>query len=300
MCQLLLKTFILVFIILISNQTFAENRFQYHGNGELLLAGQKIQFRKDDQYVETGLKRINQIFTAPWQTQSEHMSLRFIELLDYVQEYFNNQNINLKSGYRSPNLNQSLRNKGKLAAQSSMHIEAAAADFFMQGIPSQKVFEFIKTLNCCGVGYYGSIHLHLDAGPARYWDQNTSKTEDQTPQLNEKIILQPSFDYYYKGEEMRLQFMRITNYPIDVATKMELVSLTTKAKSIPIEPNIMMKESVGPCWTIDNRNTAREISMTLPKKMETGTYAVKVKFCNKRNYDKMPDEILSRPFSILE
>ncbi len=176
-------------------------RFWVAGDGVLVLAGQTIRFRTEGgEYDEAGLRRINALFRADFSDPQERMSLRFIEVLDAVQDRLQGGSYSLKSGYRSPRLNNSLRSKGKLAAQSSMHMEAAAGDLILAGVDSAQVFDFVKSLDCCGIGYYHGRHFHLDTGPSRYWDETTSKTEDKTPQENEKIILQPDYDVYRPGD----------------------------------------------------------------------------------------------------
>lgn len=287
-------------------------RFFLMGDGILWLQKEKITFREGKgQYLESGLKRIHQLFGAPWGPEEERLSLRFIEVLDYVQDQLSGGTYWLRSGYRSPQLNQRLRKQGKLAAQSSMHIEGAAGDLSLAGIPSSKVFQFVKNLNCCGIGWYHSKHFHLDTGPARYWDETTSKTEDKRPQQNLMIILQSPWDRYRAGEKVPLQLMRATNYPYGVPTQFQLVQLEPEKKEVanlevqfPATVSYLNDPGVPACVTLNNRNQARRLSVTLPKKpfkkkLKPGKYAIKVSFCNRMNYERMPEEILSRPFEVL-
>lgn len=281
-----------------------ELRFFLMGNGEIVLAGQKISFRKaDGSYNPASLKRINQIFKAPWGKPGEQLSLRFIEVLDYVQDQMEGGSYRIRSGYRSPRINQSLRNKGKLAAQSSMHVEAAAGDLILSKIPSGDVFQFVKALDCCGIGWYHSRHFHLDTGPSRYWDEKTSKTRDKTPQQNSKLILQPDFDRYFPGETIQLKFMRITEYPIGVNPQIALVPVenTPETKGVPLDLMIRdLPAELKACPLIQDRSQARSPTVSLPKKdIPPGFYRLRVKFCNRFHYEKMPEEILSRKFEIL-
>lgn len=294
-----------------SSQT-AMPRFFLMGDGVLWLQKEKIPFREGEgQYLESGLKRIHQLFGAPWGPEEERLSLRFIEVLDYVQDQLSGGTYWLRSGYRSPQLNQRLRNQGKLAAQSSMHIEGAAGDLSLAGIPSSKVFEFVKNLNCCGIGWYHSKHFHLDTGPARYWDETTSKTEDKRPQQNLMIILQSPWDRYRAGEKVPLQLMRATNYPYGVPKYFSLIKLepheSEKAKLEVDFPASLQAEHHSPeknCVMLTNRSQARQLSVTLPEKigkeeLQPGKYAIRVNFCDRQNYERMPEEILSRSFEIL-
>lgn len=274
-------------------------RFAYMGDGQIAVGDQSIRFRADGVYEEEGLKRLHRIFNGNWEDPEERLSLRFLEMLDYLQDQLQGGPYILKSGYRSPTLNQSLRDRGKLAAQSSMHMEGAAADLILSGVPASRVFEFVKELNCCGIGWYHGKHFHFDTGPARYWDEKTSKTEDKTPQQNEKIILQPDWDRYLAGERLGLKWMRATDYPFGIPTVAELVR--------PDDPGFQKKLEIlfpnGPqetqgCRILSSRKQARSLAADLPKDLPPGSYALQISFCNRFNYEKMPEKILSRPFEI--
>lgn len=284
--------------------TPAPARFFIMGDGVLVLSGQTITYRNgENQYLETGLKKINQLFGAPWTPESERLSLRFIEVLSYIQDQLQGGSYRIRSGYRSPSSNQTLRARGKLAAQSSMHIEAAAGDLFLSGIPSSKVFEFVKNLDCCGIGWYHGQHFHLDTGPSRYWDEKTSKTEDQAPQQNEKIILQPDWDNAHPGETIPLKFMRITGYPIGVPAQFTLIRMdgTTPQRfaMLPVKyPSGVPEENS--CHILENRSQARELSVDLPARdLPAGRYGLEVAFCKRYGYERMPEIIQSRLFEIV-
>ena len=301
MSKFALKAFLLLAPVLLGwavpgNSRAEAGPYFLMGDGTLTLQGQTIAFRKaDGSYDQVGLKQINLIFKADWARPEERMDLRFIEVLDYVQDQLRGGNYQLKSGYRNPRLNQSLRKQGKLAAQSSMHIEAAAGDLILSGVNSQDVFNFVKGLDCCGIGFYHGRHFHLDTGPSRYWDETSSKTEDTTPQENEKIVLQSERDRYQAGETMGLKFLRVTNYPIGVDPKLEIVEADGDAtgKSMSLENSVE-------CRILSERAQARTLSGTLPPGLKPGRYAFKVRFCNRYDYAKMPESILSRPFEIKE
>jgi len=288
----------LLAILLLSCNRLAHadsGRFWIMGDGNLVLAGQTIRYRDSrGNYEEAGLKQINRIFQANWDDPEEHMSLRFIEVLDSVQDQLHGGSYSLKSGYRSPKVNNGLRSQGKLAAQSSMHIEAAAGDLILGGVDSTQVFDYVKSLDCCGIGYYHGAHFHLDTGPSRYWDEKTSKTEDKTPQENEKIILQSDFDIYRPGETMALKFMRVSNYPIGIDPKLEILSQdgkeTGKSATLP---------GSDKCLLVQDRHQGRGLQVKIPEKgLEPGRYALKINFCNRFDYAKMPESIVSRPFEI--
>lgn len=300
----LLLTLSFFWLILPATSEAAPKRFFIMGDGTLVLAGQSIQFRDPEgNYLEGGLKKINQIFRAPWSQPQERINLRFIEVLDYVQDQLQGKSYRLRSGYRSPGNNQALRNRGKLAAQSSMHVEGAAGDLILTGVPSSQVFDFVKALNCCGIGWYHSRHFHLDTGPSRFWDEKTSKTEDKRPQQNEKVILQPDYDRYRSGEVVGLKWMRITEFPIGVPAQYILVTRTDPPQEIaPLKVQYSLAgQDPHACIVLNNREAARAVQVTLPSKnLVPGPYALKVAFCNRYHYEKMPETVLSRPFEVMK
>lgn len=277
-------------------------RFFMMGDGVLVVSGQRIQYRDPaNQYLEEGLKKINRLFGAPLSPPYERLSLRFVEILDFLQDTLKGGSYQIRSGYRSPSANQNLRDQGKLAAQSSMHVEGAAGDLILSGVPSSQVYDFVKALDCCGIGWYHGRHFHLDTGPSRYWDERTSKTEDKTPQQNEKIILQADWDRFFPGDSIPLKLMRITEYPIGIPENFNLIRLEggQAPQSLAVQfPNGV--ETVHSCGIVQNRDQGRQIAVTLPETgMAPGKYSLEIKFCNRYGREKMPETIMSRPFEIL-
>ncbi len=295
--------FLLVTILFCSPARAEPPRFFLMGDGTITVAGQSVTYRTaNNTYLPEGLQKIGLLFRSPWTPAEERLSLRFIEILDYVQDQLQGKNYSVRSGYRSPNLNQKLRNQGKLAAQSSMHIEGAAGDLILIGVSASEVFDFVKGLDCCGIGWYHSKHFHLDTGPSRYWSETTSKTEDKSPQQNEKVILQADFDRYRPGEEIALKFMRVTQYPIGIPSRFTLVSLNNPTPAtiadLPVHISGQAKSNEA-CVVLSKRGEARSLQVKLPeKKIAPGKYGVQVQFCNRYQYEKMPETIVSRPFEI--
>lgn len=185
-------------------------------NGKNGRAG-KIRYRlPDGSYPQTAQQQIDRIFgiAAPSDAQ---MSLRFISLLDYFEDRFQHP-IQIISGYRSPAYNAQLRKQGRLAAQTSLHMEGMAADIHVGKRLAVQAFEHIKELNCCGVGYYHGGSIHIDTGPARYWDETSSKVGTDISDHNKRIMVRTDKDIYVAGETIELRLARITDYPFGVVS----------------------------------------------------------------------------------
>ena len=82
------------------------------------------------------------------------------------------QPIDVICGYRSPGTNSMLRRRSTGVAQNSHHINGHAIDFFIPGVPLEKVRAIGLRLQRGGVGFYptsGSPFVHLDTGTIRHW-----------------------------------------------------------------------------------------------------------------------------------
>lgn len=303
-----MKKLLICALVMIAGSAHAANfqPFFYSGDGCLYIQGgkgsEKVCFRdKDGAINDAGLARINKIFGAHYGdgVKGQNMSLRFLEFLSYLQGHYARAPMKLLSGFRAPKYNQSLRDKGKLAAQSSMHTEGAAADIIFPTILSAEIFPFVKSLNCCGVGYYHGNAVHVDTGPARYWDETSSKTESKEPQKNEKIMLQSTFDRYHAGDDVVFQLMRVTEYPVEIPVKWEWVR-EGDSKSFPLSVQAeLASPSAKNCKKVPDRVAGRQLLAGIPEDLPAGKYHAQLSFCS-RNSDKMPPSINSNVIEVVK
>jgi hypothetical protein len=85
-----------------------------------------------------------------------------------VQQRFGRQ-LQVNSGYRSPEYNASLRPRG---ARNSKHMGGEALDITWNGMTIQNREEFINIAfeeGFLGIGRYGTRFVHIDLGPRRSW-----------------------------------------------------------------------------------------------------------------------------------
>lgn len=93
------------------------------------------------------------------------MDPRLLTLLHDMQSVFDQREIQVISGYRSPRTNARIR-----AARNSYHMKGQAVDLRISGISTRAIREVAKTLRVGGVGYYPSRgFIHVDTGPVRTW-----------------------------------------------------------------------------------------------------------------------------------
>ena len=227
-----MRTFIgFVIIIFLAMPALAGNepssRYFFSGDGEIHLKGAKsgVSFKgryrnPDGTHDDAALRQIHQAFSAKYGDPISKISPRFIEFLDYLEDRFNKgARITIVSGYRSPTYNTDLRNKGKLAAKASMHQYGMAADIRMQGVNPRDIWNYVKDLKFGGTGFYQGANVHVDVGPARFWDQTSSKVGTGIADDNKLIEIVADKDIYRPGEEMKMRFIRMTLFPIGVKSE---------------------------------------------------------------------------------
>lgn len=280
-------------------------RFFYEGDGFISLTnthnGKKVsvQYRlADGSYDAKALSQIDLVFGMANQELGEKVSLRLIAMLDYLEDKFSpGKTLKLISAYRSPKYNQQLRDKGRLAGQTSYHINGMAADVEFPGAKPKEIWEHVKSLNCCGVGDYGGKYIHVDSGKPRFWESKTALPEKDEPQENKNIYLASDLDIYHAEETMRLFFSGISDYPFGVKPTFQVVKGDKTLHSF-----LLHFEGPTPnqeCVTINNFKQSRNIYWTIPKdfKNSDNQLNIQVEFCG-FDYKKMPKQILSKPFII--
>jgi len=136
-----------------------------------------ITFKRNGRYDEAALKKLDW-FMRDWRKEQEtHMDPHLFDLLwEAYREVGATQPIDVVCGYRSPDTNSMLRARSSGVAQSSQHINGQAMDFFIPGVPLEKIREVGLRLQRGGVGFYptsGSPFVHMDTGTVRHWPRMT-------------------------------------------------------------------------------------------------------------------------------
>jgi hypothetical protein len=84
--------------------------------------------------------------------------------------HFGVREVRIISGFRHPKYNLSLRKKGREVAASSEHTEAKAIDFFLPGVGTRTLYDWLLANHAGGVGFYPvSEFVHIDLGRKRTW-----------------------------------------------------------------------------------------------------------------------------------
>ncbi len=272
------------------------DRFFISGNGEVrmenLHTGDKADIRYRDpqgNYPAAAQARIDRLFGIPVGAP-DHISLRLVSLLDYIEDRYHEPLV-INSGYRSPEYNGKLHAEGRLAAKASLHMEGMASDLLLGRALAPRAFADIRALNCCGVGYYHGESIHIDAGPARFWDETTSKVRTDISAHNKRVMASTDRDIYLPGERIALRIARITDYPIGISAT---VGIERDGQQLDAAPLVDAKSA---CLTI-TKPAQRDLSLTIPAGLPQRTrLQLRVDLCDKP-FPEMPDRILSNEFLI--
>ncbi len=136
-----------------------------------------ITYKRDGRYDDAALRKLDW-FMRDWRREeSIHMDPHLIDLVwETNREVGGTQPIQVVCGYRSPDTNAMLRARSTGVAQFSQHTHGQAMDFYIPGVPLEKVRIVGLRLQRGGVGFYptsGSPFVHLDTGTVRHWPRMT-------------------------------------------------------------------------------------------------------------------------------
>jgi uncharacterized protein YcbK (DUF882 family) len=133
----------------------------------------EIAYKKDGRYLPEGLKKLDYILRDWRRNEEVKMDPRLFDLLWTVyQKTGSHDYINVVCGYRAPETNAMLRRRSRGVARESQHTRGKAIDFFIPGVPLEKLREIGLKIEVGGVGYYptsGSPFVHMDVGSPRHW-----------------------------------------------------------------------------------------------------------------------------------
>lgn len=280
------------------------DRFFFSGDGQIRLVSQKNgatfsgKYRTaPGHYDEAALKAICGVFGAPYDPGLSYLSLRLVEYLDFLEDRLRRgSRITITSGYRSPAYNTGVRKRGGLAAKASLHQYGMAADIIMDGVPSKRVWDTVRALGFGGAGFYHGKTVHVDVGPARSWDEDTSGVGTGISDDNKLIGLVTDFDVYRPGDPLTLRFIRMTAFPIGVAPAFTLNRLEGPEEAVIFQPTFATSAK-GACPQFSDIDQMAYIHWQLPADLSPGRYAVRAEFCGNAWQD-MPKEVKTPAFKV--
>ena len=132
-----------------------------------------VTFKRNGRYDPAALKQLNVLLQDWRRKEPTNMDPRLFDIVwEVYRETGATQPIQVIGGYRSPATNAMLRSRSRGVAQTSLHMQGRAMDFYIPGVPLAKIREAGLRLQRGGVGFYptsGSPFVHLDTGGIRHW-----------------------------------------------------------------------------------------------------------------------------------
>jgi len=131
----------------------------------------EVEYYRGADYVPESLAAI-QVFLRDWRNDQQHvMDPKLMDILhDVALRAGVDPAFSVISGYRSPQTNETLRERSSGVARHSLHLEGRAIDVRLAGVGCADLASRALDLARGGVGYYRqSDFVHLDTGAFRTW-----------------------------------------------------------------------------------------------------------------------------------
>ena len=252
----------------------------------------------DGSLSDEGFARIDEVFGFPTAEKGEHVSPRLIFMLDYFSDLTApGKVINIISGYRDPQYNSRLRDAGGNVAKTSTHMDGMALDFNIRGVRGKRLWEIIKSKECCGAGYYGGKNVHMDSARPRFWEAATSNVRTGASDYNRRICLSTDFDRYRAGEDLRLSLSSVSDFGFGIKRTVFFVR-GAREDNTAIAAADIKSPGDGACIMIRDRKASRFIYLTLPPELPEGRYRIRVDFCE-RSFEEMPLQTVSNEIELI-
>lgn len=126
---------------------------------------------RSGQYDPDALSALDHILRCHYTNKVAKMDCHVIEFVNALDKRLGGDNeIQVISGFRSPEYNRLLRREGRHAARHSLHQYGKAIDLRIPGIGVDAIRKTALDLRYGGVGYYPRKgFVHLDSGTFRHW-----------------------------------------------------------------------------------------------------------------------------------
>lgn len=173
------RTLILSFcLLLFSAELFAQQIAFPTGDGKLRLFNYhldeflEVEFRKEGKLIPEAVQKIGQLLRSRDNAEARTIDARLLDLIDHLQDRFQADTIEIISGYRRKEFNETLLKGGHKVSPVSLHTKGQALDIHIDEIREETLRDYLLTLRLGGVGYYGPLDfVHVDVGPFRQWQE---------------------------------------------------------------------------------------------------------------------------------
>ncbi|MCC7344268.1 MAG: DUF882 domain-containing protein [Deltaproteobacteria bacterium] len=141
--------------------------FNYHLNEFA-----EIRFRDGEKILPEGLSQVNALLRSRDNSAQAPIDPRLLDLADHLQDHFQADTVEIISGYRRKEFNESLLKSGRAVSPVSLHTKGQALDIHIDEVREETLRDYLQGLGLGGVGYYGPMDfIHIDVGPVRRWGE---------------------------------------------------------------------------------------------------------------------------------
>src|SRR5256714_238501 len=132
-----------------------------------------VTYKVNGRYDDEALRKIDNLLRDWRESKTIAMDPHLIDLLWEVHREVGAKGaIWIICGYRSPQTNSMLRRRSSGVAEFSQHTLGKAIDFYIPGVPLERLREVGLRAQRGGVGFYptsGAPFVHMDTGSVRHW-----------------------------------------------------------------------------------------------------------------------------------
>jgi uncharacterized protein YcbK (DUF882 family) len=134
----------------------------------------KVAYCCGGEYQAAGLQEVNHILRDFRVNETRAIEPRLLDLLyELGGTLGSDQPFHVISGYRSPETNMMLRERGGATtgvASHSLHMVGQAIDIRVPGVKIGDLRDAARSLKIGGVGFYPDLNfVHVDVGRVRHW-----------------------------------------------------------------------------------------------------------------------------------
>ncbi len=248
----------------------------------------------DRTYDAAAVRRISHLFRSRGDQDETLVSLRLIEVLSHLQRMTGGKPLVLLSGYRSPEYNQDLKQKGGQVAGGSMHTEGLAADVAFARPELPGLWQKLRALECCGAGLYRKQgFMHVDVGKPRFWEPATSKVEQNLSAGNARLLARTEFDRYAAGETIAIRLHAMTVPPVLIAKTARLVPARGDERTVAVAGDGPEREG---CFLVEA--SGGRVRVPDAPALEPGKARIVLSTCAPR-VERTPETVETNPLEIV-
>lgn len=135
----------------------------------------EIEFKKDGKFDDNALAKINQLLRSRDNSDQIQINPKLLDWMDHLQDHFGADTIEIISGYRRKEFNESLLKSGHAVSPVSLHTQGNAIDIHIDEIREESLRDYLLSLKLGGVGYYAQLDfVHMDTGPVKRWGEDSN------------------------------------------------------------------------------------------------------------------------------